>query len=402
MKWHTKNTASLKFCSLLLASLTLVFTQASAWALGTNAGTVISNTVTLDYNAGFGSTTLNSNTVSFTVDNKVNLVVLEANSAVTSVVPGQSNAVTTFTITNNGNATQDYLLTGTAAGFNSVSVLGGTDNFDATGCNTFVENGAVLGFDALDTATFIDELAANGSRTVYVVCNIPTTQVNGDQSITQLTATTRAAGVGGVLGAAVVQAPVNTQAGVEVVFADPLTSPNLSGTDPGQLANDAIGFARDAFRVATITITKSVTPLCDPINGPSASKNIPDAAVRYAVTISNPGTTSISLNTIVDTLAGTLLFDNKLNSGVAPASNCVAGNIANSLSNTGIAAVTGIGAGPSASPTAADAVSAGVTIVGQVISVDFNALSTSTITAPAAATLAAGNYITVHFNAFVR
>jgi hypothetical protein len=406
----------LKLASGVAIAVALSFSQA-AFAAGTASNTVISNSATLNFSVGGvaqtavvsdGDTgTAGVQTTDFRVDNKINLTVIEANATFTSVVPGETAAVTTFTVTNNGNTVQDYSLAGTATGLPG-TIFTVADNFDATGCNTFVESGATVGYQsAADTATFIDELAADATKTVYVVCNIPITQLNGDQSNTQLTATTLAGGTAGI-GAAVSQAAVNTQNGVEIVFADPATAASVDGTIPLQTARDAIGFARDAFRVvsATLAVTKTVTPVCDPFNGNVGPKNIPGAAVQYAITIANTGAADATLTSIADTLVATLAFDPKLNGGAASGVGCVPGaGATNSLSpTTGFAAKTGTGVGPgvTAPGVAADATTAGASITGSAITVNFAALATSAITAGAASTLQAGKYITVYFNAFVQ
>ena len=417
MKYQVQSAPSqIKLLGGLAIALALSFSQ-SAFAAGTASNTVITNSATLNFSVGgVGQTPVVSDgdtgtagvqTTDFKVDNKINLTVIEANATFTSVVPGETAAVTTFTVTNNGNTVQDYSLAGTATALPG-TIFTVADNFDATGCNTFVESGATVGYQAgVDTATFIDELAADASKTVYVVCNIPITQLNGDQSNTQLTATTLAGATAGV-GAAVSQAAPNTQNGVEIVFADPATAASVDGTIPLQTARDAIGFARDAYRVvsATLAVTKTVTPVCDPFNGNVGPKNIPGAAVQYAITIANTGAAAATLTSIADTLVATLAFDPKLNGGAASGVGCVPGaGATNSLSpTTGFAAKTGTGVGPgvTAPGVAADATTAGATIAGQAITITFSTLATSAITAGTASTLAAGNFITVYFNAFVQ
>ena len=152
-----------------------------------------------------------------------------------------------------------------------------------------------------------------------------------------------------------------------------------------------------------LSFAKTGTPICNPVTGNSNSKLIPGSAVQYAVTINNTGTASATLTTITETLASTVSFDSKLNSGALPTSNCVAGNLTNSLSATGFAMHSGSGVGPgvAAPGVAADAVTAGASISGQAITINFATLATAAVAAPAAASLAAGNYITVYFNAFI-
>ena len=416
----------------LVIAAALMFSQV-AWAAGTPSNTTIANQATLNFSVGGvgqpaalsdGDTvTAGVQTTDFKVDNKVNLTVVTVDAAAVAVVPGQSTLgppalpiVATFTVTNNGNTVQDYSLAAanlSSIAANNVFPFAGpvNDTFDTGACSTFVESGATLGFQAAqDIATFIDELAIDTTKTVYVVCaTIPGTVVNGDQANVSLTATTLAGATAGI-GAAVSQAAPNTQAGVEIVFADPVTVANVSGTDPGQIARDAIGVARDAFKVvsATLAVSKTVTPICDPFNGNVSQKNIPGAAVQYAITIVNTGGAAATLTTLSDTLqlAGVngIVFDPKLNSGALPATNCVSGNAANTLSASGFGAVSAVGGVTTytAPGLAAQAVIAGATVAGQVVSVNFATLAGGTGLVGWTGSLAGGSFITVYFNAFVQ
>ena len=426
MKWNyqtapvcCKTSARIKLIGGLALAIALSISQ-SAWAAGTLSGTTINNLATLNYSVGAvaqpavgssptGNTSGAGTNTAFVVDNKVNLTVVTVDAAAVPVVPGQTTAVTpivaTFTVTNNGNTVQDYSLSAANLGVSTVFAV--ADNFDTGACSTFVESGATAGYQAAqDLATFVDELAPDATKTVYVVCSsIPATQVNGDQANISLTATTATGGTAAVQGANAVQTAGANTAGVDIVFADPATAANGSGTDPGQTARDAIGVARDAFKVvtATLTVTKTVTPICDPFNGNANQKEIPGADVQYAITITNTGGAAATLTSVADTLVAALAFDPKLNSGALPATSCVSGNVANTLSASGFGAVTGVGATTYAAPgLATQATTAGAVAAGQNITVTFSALATATIVPPAAATLAAGSFITVYFNAFVQ
>ena len=70
----------------------------------------------------------------------------EVGSATTTVSPGQLAAVTTFTVTNNSNATLDFALT-VAQQAGSTAAHGGTDTFDTTNVKIYVDangNGLVV------------------------------------------------------------------------------------------------------------------------------------------------------------------------------------------------------------------------------------------------------------------
>lgn len=409
--------SKLKAFGFIAAGLMLGFSSISAWAapVGTPVGTSVSNLATLNYSSGgvaqnpigssaTGNTAGAGTATTFLVDAKINPLVTGPGTF-TSVVPGQSAAASTFTVTNNGNSPIDLNLT-TANIASGATLFGGTDNFDATACSTFLDtNGNGVYNPGIDlAATFVDELPSGSSSTVFVVCNIPAGQVNTDNAIVNLIAKAQgsfnAAGyvaTPGALGPTLTNAGANT-ANVDVVFAD------AAGTD--DIVTDAQSSARGEYRIvtATLTVTKTATPICDPANGNTNPKNIPGEAVQYAITIANTGASPATLTSLGDTLVAQLAFDTKLNSGTGGAVACVPGGGTSLSPTTGFAAVTGAGVGPGvvAPGVAANATTAGASIAGQVITIIYSALTTSTIAPPAAATLAAGSFITVYFNAFLQ
>jgi hypothetical protein len=387
---------------MLTGAALLGLVSQSALAVGTASGTLISNSATLAYSVGgvaqtgigsslTGNTAGPGTATTFLVDNKVNLSVVGG--GVTTVTPGQVGGVSTFVVTNLGNTVQDFLLT--PANNTTGTVLGAnTDNFDGTGLIAFVDTNTNGVLDAGEKQ-YIDELAPGASVTVTVLSTIPIAQVNNDISVVNLLATARAGGLVGTQGAALVNAGVNT-AGVDVVFAD-----TVAGTD--DLVLNANHSDRTTYKVvtATLSVMKTVTPICDPANGDVNPKNIPGAAVRYAITIANVGSAPATLTSLSDTLDAALLIDPKLNSGAMPATSCVSGNVANTLSASGFGAVRGVGVGPGTLGVAADATTAGASIAGQVVTILYGTLA-STSYGAVNASLAAGSYVTVYFNAFVQ
>jgi len=213
---------------------------------------------------------------------------------------------------------QDFALA-SANEANGTVLFAGTDNFDATACSQFVESGAPLGYQAAtDTATFIDELAADASRTVYVVCNIPAGQVNSDQAVVSLTATALAGGAVGI-GAALTETVGANTAGVDIVFGD------AAGTDDA--ARDAAHSSRAAYRVvsATLSVAKTATLICDPFNSTTNPKNIPAAIVRWTITITNNGAASATLSTVTDAISASTTFDANLVTGAGGVAGCSSG-----------------------------------------------------------------------------
>ena len=161
----------------LLASASLLavaaFAASPASAAGTAAGATITNTVTVDYKVGGVSQNQLSASDSFTVDRKINLTVAEVGSTTTSVSPGQTAAVTAFSVTNASNASLDFALAVTQPS-GGTAAHGGTDNFNVGNIKLYVDTNSNGSYDAGDTQiTYLDQIAADASVTVFVVADVP-------------------------------------------------------------------------------------------------------------------------------------------------------------------------------------------------------------------------------------
>ncbi len=277
------------------ACLLLIAPQIS-WAAATPSGTTISSLATLTYVIGADpSSTATSNTVSFLVDKKVNLLVAEVSGSATSVNIGQIGAVTTFSVTNLGNDPQGFNLTAALASGNPAP--GGTapfttNNFSATGLQVFVDSNANGAYDpVIDTATSILTLAAGASQTVFIVANLPGTVLNGQQSVVSLTAT---AVVPTTMTALVATLGGNT-AGVDVVFVD------SKGVATGDITRDAKHSAYAAYlaKGVNLVLTKSVASVLDP-NGTAVL--MPGAMMTYQIAVVLSGTGTATNLMITDPL----------------------------------------------------------------------------------------------------
>ena len=351
----------------VLSALTLLgmlFWGGAANAAGTVSGTDITNLSKLTFSVGAvpqnaicssptGNSTSNGDTgaaacvtgsngavvTTFKVDNKVNLSVLEVGGAVTSVVPGSTNQVTTFSVTNLGNTAQGYTL----AAANQVGgavIATVADTIDVSNVRVFVESGANVGYQPLeDIATAILTLAPDATATVYVLADIPVAATNGQQANVTLTATTTTTGTATAVVATV---GADTPGVVDIVFADAATTElGFVGTSA---ARDAQGTARDAYRIASavISVAKTSTLVCDPFNGSGPDrKYIPGAIVRWTITISNAvtATSSATLAQVADTLNANTTFDPNLVTGAgapATATSCTsAGGAAEGAAGSG-------------------------------------------------------------------
>lgn len=293
----------------LLASASVLAVAAlgasPALAAGTDAGTTVTNTVTLSYQVGG----VNQNDVtannSFTVDRKINLTVAEAGSATTTVSPGQQAAVTTFTVTNTANATLDFALSVTQLS-GGTAAHGGTDNFDATSPTIYLDSNSNSTYDAgTDTqVTYLDEVAADESRTLFVVSDIPLGRATNDVAGVVLTGTAREGGAGGSQGAAITETSGANTAGVDTVFAD------AAGASDGN--RDAAHSAGDDYTVAaaSLTVSKLSYVVSDPFNSTTNPKMIPGAVVEYCINVSNASGGAAATNvSISDSLPAEVTFD---------------------------------------------------------------------------------------------
>jgi uncharacterized repeat protein (TIGR01451 family) len=282
----------------LAMAASLVLGAVPALAAATAAGTTVSNTASINFTVnGVPQTAQNSNTATFLVDRSINLTVVEQDASLITVVPGQTAAVTTFVVTNNSNSTEDFRLSAVNSA-NGTVALTGTDNFDTTGLSIFVESGATAGYQvAQDTATFIDELGPGQSKTVYVVANIPASQVDNDVGVVALTATAAQStdGTGqyvataGSLASDAVQ--TNTGSGDVSTFVDTVFADAAGATDA---AKDGKSSSLDGFKVVTaaIAVIKSSTVISDPVNGTSNPKALPGAVIEYCLVVNNTGSAS--------------------------------------------------------------------------------------------------------------
>ncbi len=282
---------------------------ANVSAAGTASGTTVSNSATVDYEVGgVNQTDVTSNVATFVVDTKIDLTVTTTDAAAVSVAPGATAQVLTFSVTNTGNATQDFNLTSTALG-GGTGAFGGTDNFDATSVSIYVDGNSNGSYDSgTDTATSINDLAADASATVFIVATIPASQVTGDIASYHLVAEARDAATGNALTETV---GADTAGSVDIVFADG------QGSDTANDASrDAKHSSQDDYEVLTaaLTVTKSSTVISDPFNSTTNPKRIPGAVVEYTIQVDNAagGTTATNV-TVSDNLSteignGTLAF----------------------------------------------------------------------------------------------
>jgi len=432
MKVTTKN----RLISLVLVGSFALLNAPNAFAA---AGDPISNTATLGYSVGGTPQTIiessggagntnpgvgNGTATTFVEDRVLSFSVTRGGST-SSVSPKGTLQATEFTLLNTGNANQGFLLKGLNNNDGTADPQGGSaDAFDVTTVQTFIESGANAGYQsAEDTVAFVASLAPNTPLVVYVVSTVPefrtdgtTALVNADTSVLTLVAQIANDASTGVAGDAIViddnnhaspggtgftngGADVTAGVAVPAIDDDPTTEEvvfgDLSGTQAGDATADAASNGQHSddnsytIQTTTLNVLKVSTVLWDPVNLNSKPKTFPGSFVRYTITINNTGAVAATLTTISDVLTTTLMDTVFSDGGAANASLPAAGT-------NNVRIVDGVGATTfcTANGSAAD----GCTYAGSVgdtVLIDLGV-------AAGTAVLAAGQSLTVEFNAIVQ
>jgi uncharacterized repeat protein (TIGR01451 family) len=269
-------------------------------AAGTLAGTNISNVATVNYTVNAVAQPALTANADFLVDRRIDLTLTAIPVTYIDVTPGTAGNAIAFTLSNTSNAPLNFALAAT----NVADPFGGTDNFNPTVNNVFVDSNANNTYDAgVDTATNVDTLVQDTSVTVFIVSTIPGGQASGSIAGVAMTATARETTANGG-GAVTESAGADVAATMQTVFAD--------GAGPYDAARDAAFSDDGAFRVqgATVTVTKTEAVIDDPVNGVTNPKHIPGAHVDYTVTVTNTAGSALPATavTLTDVLPANVTF----------------------------------------------------------------------------------------------
>lgn len=304
---------------VLLGSAALFLTSAgTAFAGGTDAETVVSNTFTLNYKVSTVAQEPISNTdtpTEFTVDRLVDLTV--ASSGNTNVAPGAQDQELVFSLTNDGNDTQAYALSVVNEGSDqfsaaNVTILYYIDDDD----NTFEpggDDGSAITYNSAATP----DLAKDKRFWVVVQGDIPAGLADADEDSLTLVADTLEPST------ATLATPGDP------VIADANSSNSMTGAAENVLAdgsgtsnenaNEGDHSATAIYVVASADIdaTKAVTVFaedgtgCATIPGTPATGEqyaIPGACVEYTITINNTGGTDATDLVVNDILPSDITF----------------------------------------------------------------------------------------------
>ncbi len=322
-------------CNAVAAAMATVFAAAlpgGALAAGTEAGTAVNNSFTLDYKVGGVSQTqidTSGSPTSFVVDRKVDVTVTSLGD--TNVSPGATGQQLSYSVLNSGNDNQAYQLSLKDVGADafdaaSLSILYYVDD----GNGTF-EPGAADGSGASYTpgVGVTADIAPDAVLWVVVSGNIPAGATNGQQDDVILVANSfdptawvnLASATPGseTTGAA---AGTDTAGAVENVLAD---SAGTAGS-PEDVANDGAHSATGSFIVsaAALTAGKTVavvttTPANCATDAVVGGFSVPGACIEYAITATNAAGAAAAANEIAisDVLPDDVVFVSASQTGFA-------------------------------------------------------------------------------------
>lgn len=264
------------FLSGLMGTALLVG-GAPVWAEGTAAGSKINNTATATYTLpGGGSGSVDSNTVSLTVDELLDVSVAWSDGGDVTVSPGATGRVLTYLLTNNGNGSEVFTLSARNA-------LSG-DDFDPSAFAIFLDTNDDGDYDPGVDLAYVagsnePSLAADASKAVFVVSSIAAGEADGARAGIDLLATART-GSG---------APGTTFAGL-----------GEGGGDAVVGATGADGFDAGFYAVSAtaVALVKSAT-VADPFGGTSA---VPGATISYSLVATVSGSGSLANLAIGDAI----------------------------------------------------------------------------------------------------
>ena len=262
---------------LTLMGTTLFAFASPAWADGTAAGSKINNSATATYSLpGGGSGSVDSNIVSLTVDELLDVSVAWADGGDVAVFPSASGKVLTYIVTNNGNGSEAFAL-------NARNALSG-DDFDPATFAIYLDSNGDGDYDpGIDQAYVVGSndpvLAADAAVSVFVVSSIAAGAIDGSRAGIDLVATA-------VTGSG---APGTSFAGNGTGGSNAVVgATGADGEDDGYYAVSA----------ATVAFVKSAT-VSDPFGGSSA---VPGSTIQYTLVATVSGSGSLDNLAITDAI----------------------------------------------------------------------------------------------------
>jgi len=270
--------------AVLCFALALALLPQAAQAAGTPPGTVIANQSTVSYSVGTVNFTTQSNLITITVVERLEVTVVSQDAGPITVSPGAQDQALTFVVTNTGNGTEAFSLVANAN-------LAG-DDFDPTLQGIYLDDGDGV-WEGIDQEILYipgvndPVLAAGAGATVYVVSDIGTDVTDGQTG--NISVQARATTVTGTATPGTLY-PGGGDGGVDAVVGFPSGTGNTvggSGTVVGTYVASNV----------SISAVKSVIAVVDPWGG---ANPVPGAAVTYQITVTVSGSGTAANVTLSD------------------------------------------------------------------------------------------------------
>lgn len=277
--------------------------SAPAGAVGTAVGTVIENTAVVDYDLAGTPLSIQSNTTTLAVAERINVTVT-LQSPQTPVAPGDTARALLFTVTNTGNGTETFQL--------AIDSLIAGDDFDPDPAipAIYFDTDGSGDFNAGDQpytpGSNDPDLLADESINVFLVNDIPAGLANGLTGRSELTATS-ATGIGtpGTVfagqGDGGVNAVIGSTGGEAEDTGEYLVSDVQVSVVKSQLVNDPFG-GNEPVPGATLTYSLVVT-----VNSPgvATASTVRDAIPTFTSYVPNSITLdSVAISDVADTDEG--------------------------------------------------------------------------------------------------
>lgn len=269
-----------QFTAARMALLLLASVVPAVHAAGTAAGTDITNTASATFTDPGGSpVTVSSNTTTLKVDEVLDVTIVANDASNVAVTTPDTDAPLSFTVTNTGNGSEFFSL--------SVNNALGGDQFDPVNTRLYLDDGdGILEIGAGDTLYVAGSndpaLAADASRIVFMVNDMPAGRSNSDVARVELLA--EAITAQATAGA---DAPGTTFAGQGAGGSDAVV---------GNTQADASGQNGYVVSLVATTFSKTQTVI-DQFGGTNA---IPGAEITYTLTFAATGSGSLSGSQITD------------------------------------------------------------------------------------------------------
>ena len=274
-----------------------------AYAQNTDANTLITNTVNVNYQVGGVAQTQISALNEFRVDRKILFSVAEKTATgTTSVTSGQQNQDVAFTIVNSSNDTLDFSLAATNTA-NGTTIGGGrgTDNIDTANFEYAIDtngNGVLDGAETFVSSLTLDNVAKGATIHVLVRSDVPLA-ANGSVAVVQLAATAlNSAGTAiTAVGDGVANTADVTSGTFQTIFAEDLTPTQ------GNTSRNGVSWAWDDYTVSAplLSVAKTSVIISDGVSG-SQPKAIPGAVVEYCISVANAAGGATATNVAISDL----------------------------------------------------------------------------------------------------